>query len=42
MAKQAEMLDSVLLISIIIMTILIDPVNLSAVVRLVLLKKYIK
>lgn len=33
MAKQAEMLDAVLLISIIIMTILTDPVNLSALLK---------
>lgn len=42
MAKQAETLDAVLLVIIIIiitMNILVDPVNLSVVIRLVLLKK---
>lgn len=40
MAKQAETVDAVLLVIIIItMTILVDPVNLSVVIRLVLLKK---
>lgn len=38
MAKHGEKLDAVLVTSIIIMTILTDCVNLSAVVRLVLLK----
>jgi len=39
MAKQAEALAAVLLVTIIVMTILTDPVNLSAVIRLVLFKK---
>lgn len=40
-AKQAEALDEVLLVAIIIMTIITDPVSLSPVIRLVLLKKNI-
>lgn len=40
MAKQAETVDAVLLVIIIItITILVDPVNLSVVIRSVLLKK---
>lgn len=39
MAKQAETVDAVLLVIIITMTILVDPVNLSVVIRSVLLKK---
>lgn len=40
MAKQAETFDAVLLVIIVItMTILVEPVNLSVVIRLVLLKK---
>lgn len=38
-AKQAETLDAVLLVTVTSTTILIDLVNLSPVIRLVLLKK---